>query len=94
VPPQVPNKFEPLLGELQGSTKAISKGTGLVMLLNIFSGASLQKVWKALNILQFTIYVNDWKLAPPTNIKFVIEKIQYFCRGDWLPKAQIMEMFH
>ena len=64
------------------------------MLLNVFGGLSLYRIWKALNLLQFTLYVNDWKLSPPSNIKFVIERVQYYCRGDWLPKEQIMALIH
>ena len=76
------------------TTQAISKGTGAILLLNLFSGVSIRKIWKAMNLLQFTIYVSDWKLAPPSNIHFVIKQVKYFCRGDWLPKERIMAMVH
>lgn len=60
-------------------------------MINVFAGIGLKQIWKAVNILQFIIYTNDWKLSPPANQKVFFSQVQFFARGDWIPKEMIMK---
>lgn len=72
----------------------MSSSSGLILIINVFAGIGLKQIWKAVNILQFIIYTNDWKLSPPANQKVFFSQVQFFARGDWIPKKKIMSMLH
>lgn len=76
------------------SAESLSSSTGLIFLLNIFGGIGLRQVWKAVNILQFIIYADDWKISPPSNLQVFFSQGKYFARGEWIPKEAIMEWAH
>lgn len=69
VPPQIPDEYVGSVSTAADATQAMSSSSGLILILNLFAGVGLKQIWKAVNILQFICYCNDWKLAPPGNLK-------------------------
>jgi len=57
-------------------------------------GLSLKKLWSAVNILQFLVYAEQLKISPPENLERFFEQVSFFARGDWIPKAQIVNALH
>jgi len=60
------------------------------IIVNILFGISLYKLWTAVNLLQFLIYIKYWKLSPPQNVEKFFEKINFFATLGWLPKKHII----
>ena len=69
VPKQVPTELEGVMEAAATSLKTLSTSAGGLLLLNLFLGAGLSKIWKAINILQFIVYTGDWNLSPPANLE-------------------------
>jgi hypothetical protein len=58
--------------------------------LSIILGISLKKVWSAINVLQFLIYLNQWNLSLPANTDKFVGYIKFIARGEFIPKDKIL----
>ena len=68
VPPQVPEGYTDMFEAVMSSAETLSSSSGVIFGLNLLGGVGLRQIWKAINILQFIIYADDWKIAPPANL--------------------------
>ncbi len=64
------------------------------LIVNLLLGLSLKKLWSAVNLLQFVTYVNLWKVSLPANLENFFKKANFFARGEWIPKKQIMDVIN
>jgi hypothetical protein len=95
LPKQQPAEVPSFLAFAAQTAKAVAKAAlPGVIVMNILLGLSLKKLWSAVNILQFLIYVHEWVISPPGNLDMLFTKISFFARGDWIPKDWIMERLH
>lgn len=78
MPPQIPLGLVASMETAKATTETLSQGSGMILLLNVVAGVGLKQLWKAVNILQFTIYSDDWKLAPPANLSTFFHQMKFF----------------
>jgi hypothetical protein len=58
--------------------------------VSIILGLSLKKVWSAINIMQFLIYLQLWAITLPANTDKFVKYVAFIARGDFIPKEKII----
>lgn len=60
--------------------------------VSIILGLSLKKVWSAINVLQFLIYLQLWAITLPANTEKFVWYVAFIARGDFIPKNKIINI--
>jgi len=60
------------------------------LVLSILLGISLKKVWQTINILQFLIYFQLWRVNIQANTDKFVDYVAFIARGEFIPKEKIM----
>ena len=62
------------------------------LVVNIVLGASLSKLWKMINTLQFVVFFTDWNnLYAPPNAMIAIDTFKVIALGEFMPKEDIVD---
>ena len=57
--------------------------------LNIILGLSLKYLWAMINMLQFVIYMNEWKVNWPANANLAIQTLRTIALGEFFDTTKI-----
>ena len=58
--------------------------------LNILLGLSLKYLWGMINVLQFIIYMNQWKINWPANSHLAVKTLRTVALGEFMDKTKMM----
>ena len=62
---------------------------GSNVLVNLFLGLSLKKLWNLINVIQFLIYFNQWLLPFPANALIFLNSFEQVANGEFIPTDDI-----
>jgi hypothetical protein len=75
---------------LESKQKVLVNGLSTSSLaLNIFLGLSLKYLWGMVNILQFIIYMHEWRLNWPANASLAIKTLRTIALGEFIDTKKI-----
>ena len=58
--------------------------------LNIILGLSLKYLWGIFNVLQFVIYMNEWKINWPANANLAVKTLRTIALGEFIDTTKMM----
>ena len=58
--------------------------------LNIILGLSLKYLWGMINVLQFVIYMNEWKINWPANANLAVKTLRTIALGEFIDTTKMM----
>jgi hypothetical protein len=58
--------------------------------LNVVLGLSLKYLWGMINVLQFIIYMNEWKINWPANANLAIKTLRTIALGEFIDTNKMM----
>ena len=58
--------------------------------LNIILGLSLKYLWGMINVLQFIIYMNEWKINWPANANLAVKTLRTIALGEFIDTTKMM----
>jgi hypothetical protein len=58
--------------------------------LNIILGLSLKYLWGMINVLQFVIYMNEWKINWPANANLAVKTLRAIALGEFIDTTKMM----